>query len=204
MRESLFWRKVGVCVWADDWNTQLTLLTRGNCLFRIECGIGIRDKEKEAGNITLTLRNLHMSRNRFFSVMAAAAGFSFLCSAAGTTRAYGAPPVSVQSRTAAKSPNQPRNDASPASDFAGVVYTDIQKEEIAKIRHDFESRKEAIARDEHLNDDQKNAMTAGYARMEYAQIFQVLTPEQQKQVRQKMSARKASDAARQKTQPPRN
>ena len=45
-------------------------------------------------------------------------------------------------------------------------------------------------------------MLLGYTRMEYGEMFKVLTPEQQKQVRQKIHARRAADqAARQKQNP---
>jgi hypothetical protein len=40
--------------------------------------------------------------------------------------------------------------------------------------------------------------------MEYNQAFQELSPEQKKQVRQRLLARKASDQAAQKKQPGRN
>jgi hypothetical protein len=83
-------------------------------------------------------------------------------------------------------------------------YTDAQKAELDRIHRETESRKEAVAKDRHLTEDQKDAMLLGYTRIEYGEAFKVLSPDQQKQVRQRLAARKASDQASQKKQPGRN
>lgn len=89
--------------------------------------------------------------------------------------------------------SQPRRNAAAQDDFAGLSYTDEQKAQLEKIHQDLLLRKGLIVKDDKLSPEQKDAMLMGYARMEYGQIFKVLTPEQQKQVRQKIQARRAAD-----------
>ena len=64
------------------------------------------------------------------------------------------------------------------------------------------SRKETVAKDQKLTGDQKDAMLLGYTRMEYGMIYRVLSPEQKREVSQRIRARKAADQAAQKMQPP--
>jgi Spy/CpxP family protein refolding chaperone len=144
-----------------------------------------------------------MNKNQFAKAVAIAAGFTFLCAAPGLALEKSAPPVVAQTN-ATRPGTQQKKDALPADDFAGLNYTDAQKAELDKIHRETESRKEMVVKDRQLNSDQKDAMLLGYTRMEYAQAFKVLSPEQQKQVRQRLLARKASDQAAQKKQPPRN
>jgi len=90
----------------------------------------------------------------------------------------------------------------PLEDFAGLTYTDEQRAEIDKIQRDTESRKNLIIKDEKLTADQKDAMLVGYARLEYESIFNVLSPEQQKQVQQRIRIRRAAGQAARMKQPP--
>ena len=89
-----------------------------------------------------------------------------------------------------------------AEAFAGLKYTDDQKVEIDKIHRDAETRKAAVSKDEKLTQDQKDAMLLGYTHLEYSSIFKTLTPEQRRQVRDKIRARKAADQPAQKEQAP--
>jgi len=73
--------------------------------------------------------------------------------------------------------------------------TDDQKAKINQIHQNAKSRLEAVAKDEKLSPEAKDAMLQGYRRIENGQIFDVLTPEQQQEVRKRMSAWRA--AARQ-------
>jgi hypothetical protein len=82
-----------------------------------------------------------------------------------------------------------------------LSYTDEQKAQIDTIRQDTKSRKEVVAKDDKLTADQKDAMLLGYTRMEYGRIYKVLSPEQQRQVRQRIRARRTADQAAQKKQP---
>ena len=96
--------------------------------------------------------------------------------------------------------NAPDLDTRIKEDFAGLTFTDDQKAQIERIRQDTEKRKATVAHDTTLNSDQKDAMIQGYARLEYGQIFHVLTPEQRREVRRKVAARQAPSPLKQ--QPP--
>jgi Spy/CpxP family protein refolding chaperone len=56
----------------------------------------------------------------------------------------------------------------------------------------------AVARDERLNADQKDAMLQGYTRIEYRRVYAVLTPEQQMQIRKSVRSRREADQAAKK------
>lgn len=143
-----------------------------------------------------------MNKNRFLKQVVAAGGSFFLCVAPGLTRPQSAPPVSAHTSTAASPVAQPKKDTPPPDDFAGLQYTDEQKAEIDKIRQETKSQKDVVAKDEKLTADQKDAMLLGYTRIEYGRIYKVLTPEQRKEVSQRMRARRAADQAAQQKQPP--
>ena len=142
-----------------------------------------------------------MSKNRFAKPVAVAAGLIFLWAAPGLTSAQSASPRPVETSKVASTGAQAKRDSLPPDDFAGLSYTDEQKAEIDKIRLDTKSRKAVVAKDEKLTADQKDAMLLGYTRMEYGRIYKVLSPEQQRQVRQRVRARRAADQAAQKKQP---
>jgi|ERR1700719_2206848 len=144
-----------------------------------------------------------MNKNRFAKPAAVAAGLIFVWAAPGLTCAQSAPPRPVQTSTLSSTGAQANKDSFPADDFAGLSYTDEQKAEIDKIRLDTKSRKAVVAKDEKLTSDQKDAMLLGYTRMEYGRIYKVLSPEQQRQVRQRVRARRTADQAAQKKQQPR-
>jgi Spy/CpxP family protein refolding chaperone len=143
-----------------------------------------------------------MNKNRFGKPVAVAAGFFLLCAAPGLTRQQSASPGQAQTRTVAPPVAHPKKNAPPADDFAGLQYTDEQKTEIDDIRQKTKSQKEVVAKDEKLTADQKDAMLRGYARMEYGQIYQVLTPEQRKEVNERIRARREAKQAAQHKQPP--
>jgi hypothetical protein len=124
---------------------------------------------------------------------AAVAGFIFLCAASGLADTPNAPSNAPQSRKPARSAAQGKTDAPPATDFDGLEYTEEQKSELSKIHQDTEAHKAAVVKSETLSEDQKNAMLLGYTRMEYGRTFKVLSPAQQKRVRQRVLARKAAD-----------
>jgi hypothetical protein len=145
-----------------------------------------------------------MNKNRFAKAVAVAAGFVFLCAAPGTARAQGvAMPVTVQARNAAPPGAQPKGGSLPQDDFAALNYTDDQKVEIDKIHREMEARKETVKKAPQLTADQKDAMILGYTRLERGEVFKVLSPAQQSQVRQRILARKAAEQA-QKKQPSRD
>ena len=82
--------------------------------------------------------------------------------------------------------------ASVADYFAGLDYTAEQKAGIEKVKQDTEAKKALVAKDTKLDDSQKDAFIQGYTRLEYQEIFKLLTPAQQKLVRQRMNAAKAA------------
>jgi hypothetical protein len=145
-----------------------------------------------------------MNKKRFAKQIAVAIGFTLLFAASGLVRAQSVSPNSTRTPRAASPGAQSMSNAGPEDDFAGLIYSDEQKAEIDKIHRDIESHKVVIAKDTTLDADQKSAMLFGYTRIEYGRIFQVLSLEQQKQVRQKILARKAEDPAAKKRQPPPN
>ncbi len=143
-----------------------------------------------------------MNTNRFAKSLAVSAGFLLLFAVPGLALAYSSPTGGVQTPTPAMPGPQSDGSSSPAEYFQGLEFTPEQKAQIDKIHHDAEARKAAVAKDEKLSQDQKDAMLAGYTHLEYGSIFKVLTPEQQRQVREKIRARKAADQAAQKKQAP--
>jgi Spy/CpxP family protein refolding chaperone len=143
-----------------------------------------------------------MNKNRFAKMLTIATGSIFLFAASAPARAAGAPYGAMQAPIQA-SPGPLQSGSIPADLFDGLNYTDEQKTEIAKIRQDMEVRKTAVAKDDKLTQDQKDAMLLGYSRIENSSIFKVLTPEQRRQVHQKL-ARRAAEQSGQKKQPPRN
>ncbi len=143
-----------------------------------------------------------MTKNRIAKSVAVTAGCVFLLAMSGLTHAQNASTSAVRAPMAASHGVQSKSDSNAQDDFAGLNYTDEQKAQIDKIHQLSESHKAVVAKDEKLNNDQKNAMLLGYTRIEYGQVFQVLSPAQQKQVRQRMAARRAADQAEHKKQAP--
>ena len=148
----------------------------------------------------LRSREVCMDENRIAKRVAFAVAFLFLGATPGLTRQQTGPSISppqsaapapVETAPHAATPGvRPRREARPEDDFAGLTYTDEQKAKIDKIRETAKMRADAIKRDEKLNPDQKQAMLDGYRRMEIKEMFGVLTPEQQAEVRKKALARR--------------
>jgi Spy/CpxP family protein refolding chaperone len=139
-----------------------------------------------------------MNKNQSWRPVGIAPLFFLMCAASGLAQAPSTAPTQTPQATSGAA--HPKKE--PANDFAGLEFTDDQKAEIESIRKDIMSRKETVAKDEKLSGDQKDAMLLGYTRMEYGMIYNVLSPEQKRQVSQRIRARKAADQASQKMQPP--
>jgi len=126
----------------------------------------------------------------------------FLCVAVPSHRvcAQSAPLPTVQN----PGPTSPttRPNPNPLDDFAGLTFTEDQKTQIRKIQEDMRSRLDIVAKDPKLDSDQKAAMLDGYERMEYREIFNVLTPDQQAEVRRKVRARRESERQQQQPRQP--
>ena len=145
-----------------------------------------------------------MNKKRLSKSVAVAVGIIFLFAVSGLARAESVEAGTVQPPKAAAPEAVKKKDSTPPNDFAGLNYTNEQKAEIAKVHQDMESHKAAVVNDQKLTADQKNAMLLGYTRMEYGRVYQTLSPEQQKQVRQRMASRRTADQAAHTKQHPRN
>ena len=130
-----------------------------------------------------------MKMNRFHRVLLITAGLTMLVVVPGSARGDQA-----QDRT---TPNpaspSPSKVASFEDYFAGLDYTDQQKAEIDKIKQNIEAKKTLVAKDAKLDAYQKDAMIQGYTRLGYGEIFRLLTPAQQKVVRQRMAANRPAN-----------
>jgi hypothetical protein len=144
-----------------------------------------------------------MRMNRLAKDLTVAAGLILLLMVPGSARGD-----SPQQHPAGPNPMPaapgPQKLPSAEDDFAGLDLSDQQKSEISKIRHDTEARKDSVAKSQTLNSDQKDAMVLGYTRLEYSQIFRMLTPIQQKVVRQRIMAHRAAEMGNKKPQAPGN
>ena len=98
---------------------------------------------------------------------------------------------------------RPSRPSDPMEDFAGFTYTEDQKEKMRKVHEESQSRLETVAKDPKLDGDQKAALLQGYERLEYRQLYDVLTPEQQAEVRKKIAARREQAKSERQKQAPR-
>jgi hypothetical protein len=143
---------------------------------------------------------MRMNKTRFAKRMSAAAGFFFLYAAPGLTRAQSSPPSPAP--TPGKTPPavRPKKNTPPPDYFAGLQYTDEQKAQIDQIHQDMKTRMDAAAKDQKLTAEQKDAMLAGYQRLERSQVYRVLTSAQRKEVLRRIRARHAAEQAAQNKQ----
>jgi len=138
-----------------------------------------------------------MSKVAFVKTVIAAGGFLFLCAAPelavgqsiqGQSNQPGAmPPAPMKSGLAPTG-----KSAAPPDLLEGVTLADDQKAKIAQIREETKSRLAATDSDKKLSPEAADAMRRGYQRLENGRILEVLTPEQQRQVRQRIAAWRAT------------
>jgi hypothetical protein len=119
------------------------------------------------------------------------AGFLFLCAAIGLSRGQSSPPGAARPPVRS-SPAVPQNNTSGPDYFAGLEFTDNQKAQIDQIHKDTKSRMEAVEHDQKLSPEAKGAMLGGYRRIEDGKVFEVLTLDQQREVRKRVSAWRAT------------
>lgn len=141
-----------------------------------------------------------MSKNRSAKTVAAAAGFFLLCAAPGLNSAQTSPSGRVPTPHRVSPAAGSKADPDQTDYFAGLKFSDEQQAKIDKIRRDMKVRRDAVVKDERLDAAKKEAMLNGYQHLENGQLFEVLTPEQQKEVREKVAARRAAE--RQQQAPP--
>ena len=82
----------------------------------------------------------------------------------------------------------PKGEARSNDDFAGLTFTGDQKAKIAQIRQNAGLRREAVVKNEKLSQGQKEVTLEGLQRIENSEIFRLLTPDQQAEVRKRMMA----------------
>ena len=133
----------------------------------------------------------------FVKTVVAAGGFLFLCAA--PTLALGqpnqpgaAPPAPMKSASAPRG-----KSAAPPDLLEGLTLTDDQKAKIDQIHADTKSRLAAVAHDKNLSPEAADAFLRGYQRMENGKILEVLTPEQQQEVRKRVAALRAKAGGKQ-------
>lgn len=78
---------------------------------------------------------------------------------------------------------------------------DEQKAKIDEIHRNMKLRRDAVVNDQKLDAEQRGSMLAGLRRMENGQIFKLLTPEQQTEVRERVRAQRAGEQGAKVKQP---
>jgi Spy/CpxP family protein refolding chaperone len=134
-----------------------------------------------------------MSKFEFLKTVVLVGGLFFLCSApkpalAQSSRAIATAPAPMPSASAPRG-----KSAAPPDLLEGLTLADDQKAKIGQIREDTDARLAAMGSDKKLSPDAADAMRRGYLRLENGKILEVLTPEQQRQVRKRIAAWKASN-----------
>ena len=133
-----------------------------------------------------------MNKTKFARRLARWAACLFLGAIPELTPAQSVPPATEQPPHKASPAVRGKKAVGPMDDFAGLTLTDEQKAKIDKIHEDTKSRLNVVAKDQKLSPEQKDAFLQGFLRNEHTQIFQVLTREQQLEVRKKVFARRAA------------
>jgi Spy/CpxP family protein refolding chaperone len=133
-----------------------------------------------------------MSKLAFVKAVVAAGGILFLCAAPELALGQSNQPVTAPGESM-KSALAPPGRSAPDL-LKGLTLTDDQKAKIDQIRQDTKSRLAAVTSDKKLSPEAANAFLTGYQRNENAKILEVLTPEQQQQVRKRLAAWKAAAA----------
>jgi hypothetical protein len=141
-----------------------------------------------------------MKKNRHTKRVAT--GLLFLCVMPGLTRAQSSTTSPMPAPPIAARVSRPMKVPSKADDFAGLNLTNDQKAQIDQVHQSMKTRRDAVIKDEKLTADQRDAMLEGYERMERGQVFNLLTTEQRKEVREKIRARQAAEQMEQKKHSP--
>jgi Spy/CpxP family protein refolding chaperone len=144
-----------------------------------------------------------MNQSRFATRAGVVAGIAFLCAAPGLTYAQSSQPGAMPAPHMLSPAARARRDNRPPDYFAGLKYTDDQRAKIDEIHQKMKTRTDGVVNEQKLSAEQKDAMLAGLRRMENGQVFKLLTPEQQQEVRERIRAQHAAEQeARKKQQSP--
>ena len=132
-----------------------------------------------------------MSKFEFVKTVIAAGGFLFLCAAPELALGQSSQP-GASAPAPMKPGSAPRGKSAPPDLLEGLTLSDDQKAKIGQIRQDTKSRLAALNSDKNLSPEAADAMRLGYQRLENGKILEVLTPEQQQQVRKRIAAWRAA------------
>ncbi len=130
-----------------------------------------------------------MNKNTFVKRVVVAGAFLFLFAAPrlslGQSQPGAVPAPGMKSASA-------RPSTSPPDFLAGLTLTSDQQARIDWIREDTKSRLALVANDKKLSPEATDAMLHGFQRIENSKIFELLTPEQQREVRRRVTAWRAA------------
>jgi Spy/CpxP family protein refolding chaperone len=156
------------------------------------------------------VKRISRNQSRFRKEVAVSALYLFLCAAPGLTQTQSSQPspepiahntASVTRPKKAASVTRSRKATRSEDDLTGLTLTDDQKTKIEEIRQDMKPRMEEVVNDANSSPEQKGAMLEGLVRMERRQVFEILTPEQRSEVRERILAEQAAkQEANKKTQ----
>jgi len=132
-----------------------------------------------------------MSKFAFVKTVVAS-GLLFLCAApelalGQSSQPGAAPPAPMNSALAPRG-----KSAAPPDLLEGLTLADDQKAKIGKIREETKAHLAAVANDKTMSPEAADAMRVGYVRLENGKILEVLTLEQQQQVRKRIAAWRAA------------
>ena len=144
-----------------------------------------------------TLKCLHLSRNRVGKRALVVCGFLSLLVAPGLLGSQSNSSEAPATPHPASPAAPAKADTRPMDDFAGLTLTDDQKAKIGQIRQNAKLRGDAVVKNERLSQGQKDATLEGLQRKETSESFKVLTPEQQAEVRKRITARRAAEQQQQ-------
>jgi hypothetical protein len=133
-----------------------------------------------------------MSKIAFVKTLVAAGGILFIWVtpelALGQSSQPGTAPLApAKSALAARGKSNAQPDL-----LEGLTLAGDQKAKIDQIREDTKSRLAAVANDKKLSPEAVDAMRRGYQRLENGKILEVLTLEQQQQVRKRIATWRAT------------
>jgi Spy/CpxP family protein refolding chaperone len=145
-----------------------------------------------ASSLSKGISKVIMSKFAFVKTAIAAGGLLFLCAAPELALGQ-----SSQPGAASPAPMKPASaphgkSAAPPDLLEGLTLADDQKAKIGQIREETKSRLAAMDSDKTLSPEAADAMRRGYQRLESGKILEVLTLEQQQQVRKRIAALRAA------------
>jgi len=140
-----------------------------------------------------TLKCVRRNRNRVGKRVLVACGLLSLLVAPGLVGSQSNSSEAPATPHPASPAAPPKRDTHPVDDFAGLTFTDDQKAKIAQIRQNAKLRREAVVKNERLTQGQKDVTLERLQSLENSEIFKVLAPDQQAEVRKRIMARHAAE-----------